>query len=891
MLLLAVCSCCMLAQMEPDGMTSESRLWDANAQDGAAAKTGGEHFGAGVFGRWAADGAGLPAYDYELDQTADPRAEYQTTRGASRDHWHLIGNDRIFATAHNGGHVALYDWSRGPRALNRTTPARHQYGGGFKIIRQDGKVWNTRWQDLPAGSSQRRRFGAGYFEKDTLHDGLRVVERISAPSGDDPALLSETILENASATGKEVTVVEYWGCHPLQLLFAPLAAGPFLWMRDAVNLLFRAEARWTPETDCLSVVPSCVLGALAPRADRPAFVDWHPKTLFLAALDSDPRGGRAPIADTRAFFGKDGLESPAGMDGSADRQFFHRCRAGSGRLMLSFRRTLRLAAGETVRLRHLYGYAETDAVPDLVERHRRMEASPGPATVSFAAEGLDWLGREMAWHASSLQAGAVYSDYYGAHVVDQGSAYLHEQGLSGASRDFALFLLPLVYLRPDLAREGLRFMAATQDEKTGAFPYALIGHGRQTGAVIHSKSSDLDLFFFWALAEYLAATRDHALLQETAPYYPAARGARDTLLAHTAAAMRHLEERVGPGPHGLLRCGTGDWNDGLLALSGRPLSSLARGESGFNAGLAAWVLPRLAAELAPLDPELARRMLRMGGQQREALRRLWNGRWMLRGFAGAGERPLGEADRLFLDAQPFAALARAWTPAQRKTLFGNIAGLCVAPQRAGALCIAPVTDNIADPGTTWAAVDAWLAHAWAETDPEAAWRFFLGTTMAARAEAYPGLWYGIWSGPDAYAADSAARPGEAFTGVLTPTCNFPVMNMNRHAGMLYDMVKFAGFRPEGGRIIIDPLLPPRVFSAEFPLMGVTRRETGLSGYYRPVADGGFTFAVRVPEETDGARAALRVDGSPAACTVEEDGMVVFTVPGTAGQRIHWDIRY
>lgn len=889
--MLAVFSCCLLAQMEPNGMTADVNFMGEDTGEPAAAKTGPESFGAGVFGRWAADETGLPAYDYELDQTADPRAEYQTTRGGSRDHWHQFGNDRIFATAHNGGHVALYDWSRGPRMLNRREPSRHQHGGGFKIIRQDGRVWNTLWPNLPPGASQRRRFGAGYFEKDTLHDGLRVVERISAPPGDDPVLLSETILENTTATAKDVTVVEYWGCHPLQLLFAPLAAGPFLWIRDAVNLLFRTEARWQPESDCLSVGASCVLGELTPRADRPAFVDWHPKTLFLAALDPAPDGSRAPVADARAFFGKSGLGAPAGMDGSADRRLFHRCGAGSGRLMLAFRRTLRIAAGETVRLRHLYGYAEADALPGLVDKHRRMEASPEPPTVSFVAEGLDWLGREMAWHAHSLQAGTVFSDYYGAHVVDQGSAYLHEQGLSGASRDFALFLLPLVYLRPDLAREGLRFMAATQDEKTGAFPYALIGHGRQTGAVIHSRSSDLDLFFFWALAEYLAATRDHGLLGETAPYYPAARGARDTLLAHAAAAMQHLEERVGLGPHGLLRCGTGDWNDGLLALSGRPLSSLARGESGFNAGLAAWVLPRLAAELSPRDPELAGRMRRLGESQREALRSLWNGRWMLRGFAGTGDRPLGGADRIFLDAQPFAALAGAWTPAQRETLFGNIAGLCVAPQRAGALCIAPVTDNIADPGTTWAAVDAWLADAWAETDPESAWRFFLGTTMAARAEAYPELWYGVWSGPDAYAADSAARPGEAFTGVLTPTCNFPVMNMNRHAGMLYDMVKFAGFRPEGGRIIIDPLLPPRVFSAEFPLMGVTRRETDLSGYYRPVADGEFTFAVRVPGETNLSRVTLRVDGTPAACTSEEDSMVIFTVPGTAGRHIHWDIQY
>src|SRR5688572_24997849 len=49
--------------------------------------------GSGVFGKWTLDGAGLPAYRYEIDQQVDPRAAYPNTENANRrDHWHQVGN-------------------------------------------------------------------------------------------------------------------------------------------------------------------------------------------------------------------------------------------------------------------------------------------------------------------------------------------------------------------------------------------------------------------------------------------------------------------------------------------------------------------------------------------------------------------------------------------------------------------------------------------------------------------------------------------------------------------------------------------------------------------------------------------------------------------------------
>ncbi len=76
--------------------------------------------GSGNFGRWTLDSAGLPAYQYEMDQLADPRASYPNSEGQDRrDHWHAIGNRRVTALASNDGIHQLYLGDRGGVFANR----------------------------------------------------------------------------------------------------------------------------------------------------------------------------------------------------------------------------------------------------------------------------------------------------------------------------------------------------------------------------------------------------------------------------------------------------------------------------------------------------------------------------------------------------------------------------------------------------------------------------------------------------------------------------------------------------------------------------------------------------------------------------------------------------
>ncbi|MCB9487649.1 MAG: hypothetical protein H6684_02830 [Deltaproteobacteria bacterium] len=294
----------------------------------------------------------------------------------------------------------------------------------------------------------------------------------------------------------------------------------------------------------------------------------------------------------------------------------------------------------------------------------------------------------MAWHSYYLQGLSVYQDYYDAHVIDQNSAYSMDQGAMGAPRDFAISIVPLIYLRPDLAKDALRFMARSQNADNGKLPYSYFGHGKQSGAVIHALSSDLDLFFLWALQEYLAATRDFAFLDEVNAYYPKSAGESGTIENHARRAFTHLRDEVGLGEHGLIKSGTGDWNDVLVAFSDKPIQTIAHGESGLNAGFAAMILPKVADLLRGRDADLADEMDDYAADQVEALQQLWMGDHAARGYLGYDDTLLGD-DRLFVDTQAWAVLGGAWTDEQTTALFDKIKTDTVDPEPTGALSLWP----------------------------------------------------------------------------------------------------------------------------------------------------------------------------------------------------------
>lgn len=281
-------------------------------------------------------------------------------------------------------------------------------------------------------------------------------------------------------------------------------------------------------------------------------------------------------------------------------------------------------------------------------------------------------------------------------------------------------------------------------------------------------------------------------------------------------------------------------------------------------------------------------------RQENALRNCWAGRWAARGYLGYLNRILGK-DRIFLDAQAFGVLARVWTPEQKRLLFEAIDELCATQQRVGALALwPPMTGPMLQPGSdtnggTWAAIDALTAWAWAQYAPERAWDFFQSTLLAARADAYPEVWYGVWSGPDSFNAHYHTRPGETFLHNFTPMADFPVMNMNRHSGPLLGAIKFAGIEPHGDCIEITPRVPGETYSLSTPLIALKVSPNAISGEYYPICDAVFTFRVTMPGTLHGKPYQTQVNDETTIRHPQPAAWHAFRIEGRVGETLRWKI--
>lgn len=875
-----------------------------------------DRYGAGAFGHWDMDEAGKPVYVYTMDHARDPRAVYNTSLGPSRDHWHQVGTGEFVTTVHNGGHCQIYDWSRGGKCLNRWDPANGHFSGGFLLVELDGEAFSTLWEGLPVGAIQERRWGCNYAERVTRYKGIEITERIGAHPCE--GLKQAWRVENLARAEARLRVCAPWWINPHLLTPAPLMTNGLRRVVDARRARLR---RWHDiSVDFMDLefddaplflrslhahfrmrghVPyRPLLGAglgLIPRVTTKRTCSPLLVALPLESIERDDKTGlpRRILPPQVLPLKKQGVYSPQmELTADCDDTLGHLGRFPAvGGVALAAVYDLELAAGRVAEEHLLVSVSQDGAgFREDAPSRAELESKPSPHELRLEVPGSDTLARELRWHAAYLQGGAHASGYHGTRFVDQGSAYSYLQGLSGAPRDFALFILPMVYLNPGLAKDMLRHLFACQHYRSGKLPYANVLNGRQRGYGLHSYSSDLDLFLMWAAAEYLGATQDWHFLEERVLYFPRGKRKRGGLLDHLQRSFAHLRDRVGLGPHGMLRCGTGDWNDVLLGFSRLPPLTLWRGESSLNAGLAALALPRLADVLEGVAPAFAAELRAVAAGQAEALKQMWTGRWAARGYLGYGGKKLGE-DRLFLDTQAFGVLAGVWDMAQRTALFDAIDELCFRPQQAGALALwPPMKGPLLVPGSdtnggTWAAIDALTVWAWAQHDPARAWAFYQSTTLAARAEAYPDVWYGVWSGPDSFNAHYHPRPGETFCHNFTPMTDFPVMNMNRHAGPLLDAVKFAGIEPRGGALEIRPRVPVSEFRFESVLICLHQDENGIRGEYTPVCEGTFRFRVATPFP----EARLQINGVASDVVPDAGGMVAFEVDGTTGRTIRWSL--
>lgn len=730
----------------------------------------------GAFGRWDTDRDDMPVFVFDpVDATAPADgAALIVPEGGVDACWHAIGNAGLTATAHAGGWTTLYATSRG---VVRLTGSKSGWGLAGRSLATDGI--GTTW-------------GLGHATWTARVGDTRITRRVSAAPGSDPVLCVEVRIEGGAGT----TYEERWVPEPLPLLIGALMSGfeppppgygwreRAAWMglyglstgvRAATGAVRRALARslfrapeFRPRDRAIVSVPRRAVGAAPPTS--PSWFDGSLPSLFVALVDD--RGCRAEGSALRVPLGDDEDD-----------------------VVLRFAVGLAVDASHQARLLEQVR-AGDDFTAAAWSAFARLDVAAAPA-----------LARETAWHAAQLVSAEQYDDYFGRRYIAQGSAYGFIHGLQGAPRDYALFAVPMAYLDPAAAREQLEVIMR-MTKPSGTVFYAHTGRGQCTSGGLHAAPTDLPLFFLWSLTDYVWTTGDAAFLDEPVPFYPAEDGNTATPRERALLALRYIDERVGRGPHGLLRVGSGDWSDPISAMVADRKAFHEHGESGFNTAFAVYALPRVAALLEHEHPEEADAARSLAAELRTAVETTWTGEWFLRGWDGRGA-PIGE-EHLFLDGQVWCLIGEIGTEAQRATLVQAIAARCDGPSPIGATILDRPHDvrlGMLAPGWdcnggVWATINALLAWGYAVHDPALAWRSLHKQSFAAHADAYPNIWYGIWSGPDAYNAHFGSHAGETFVQPATPMREFPVMNANAHAGPLLALLRTLGIETDPSGVVV-----------------------------------------------------------------------------------------
>lgn len=944
--------------------------WLAMAQDGEVhlkkrPARRGKSYGSGSFGDWITDAQGLPCFEYLTDQTEDPAAAtpVETAWRAPTDHTHQVGNDRLVAAVSNYGYLQVRQDEGGPKFLNDYRPDEGLFGAGFGYLTDGKEVLGTYYPGN--GTSFERFFGMGYCRKRVVGTNFSVDQTIFAPFGDDPVLISEVTIGSLAPKACNLHWAEYWGCQSYgfsrDAFLAGQVAGATGVQPDPARITgLRREfaRRYEHRFERLDGLPGLVESkrlrraasqrtgtALQEEVDPRDFGELVlgqataepplPPATFLAALDEGPVGFLTRAAD---FFGPEdrvrgaGLLRPAGLAGIApgdgvpvEAVADDLSASGPGSSLILLKPFI-LEAGQSVTFRFLYGYVpEGFAAADLVAKYRGAGPAGGPALcakscvawkdegIRLAVDGDPWIERETCWHSYYLRSGFTYDDFFGEHIVSQGSIYQYCEGFQGSARDPLQHALPLVFGEPRLAKQVLRYTLKSQGAD-GSLPFAVAGHGSL--AAFPWTASDLDLWLLWLASEYVLATRDDAFLEERLPAHPLRPGdPAGTVGQKLDRAYRHLVDAIGIGKHGLLRGLNDDWNDNLFqqGVPARLADEVLReSESVLNAAMAAYVLDHYARMLRWAgDAGGAERASERAAQQRAAVRAQWAGRWFKRlwlgpggGWLGGGE---GASGRMWLEGQPWAILGGCATAEQAKTLVGAIDELLRQPSRIGAKQVSKPVDwpgfmpGELGNGGVWAALGGPLIWALAGVDPAMAFDEWLKNTRARHAEIYPDVWYGAWSGPDVFCSSDSEHAGQTAYdwGLVDPEAGrrpsvlrglgmtaWPVMNMHRHAWPLYSAAKLCGIEFTEAGVDLRPAIPKDRWSFRSKLVGLAKTAKGYEGWYAPGKAG--RYAIRLKAAPGEAMfQTLIVNGDSRRAPAGSAGNVEFIGEATSETPLRW----
>ncbi len=226
-----------------------------------------------------------------------------------------------------------------------------------------------------------------------------------------------------------------------------------------------------------------------------------------------------------------------------------------------------------------------------------------------------------------------------------GRSSIYQCGGAYGFRDQLQDAVNLILLDPRIARRQILLCAARQFKEGDVLHW---WHEDESGPRgVRTRCSDDLVWLAWALCEYVEKTGDAALCAVLSPWLeaePLAEHERDryfrpTVSAEKSSVLDHarraleLVQKRGTGAHGLLKMGSGDWNDGMDKVDG---------ESVWLTMFTAHTAERFAALLAARNDAAAEPMRRFAESCSDAAARAWDGLWYLRGW-WPNATPLGAA--------------------------------------------------------------------------------------------------------------------------------------------------------------------------------------------------------------------------------------------------------